>query len=134
MICLDTNVVISAINNRPPALRERIAQEIEAGGKLALPTIVIFEMLYGIAKSRMPDKSLGAFLAFMSLDIETLVFDSEDAGHAADIRASLEKSGTPIGAYDILIGAQARRRNATLVTANRREFARIPKLHSVTWP
>jgi predicted nucleic acid-binding protein len=44
------------------------------------------------------------------------------------IRATLERAGTPIAAYDILIAAQARRRGATLVTANGREFARVPRL------
>ncbi|WP_164163056.1 PIN domain-containing protein, partial [Stenotrophomonas maltophilia] len=48
-----------------------------------------------------------------------------DAAHAGDIRATLEAAGTPIGAYDCLIAAQARRRGATLVTANSREFARV---------
>ena len=39
-----------------------------------------------------------------------------------------KKAGTPIGHYDYLIAAQARRRGATLVTANVREFARVPGL------
>jgi tRNA(fMet)-specific endonuclease VapC len=53
--------------------------------------------------------------------------------HAGDIRADLEKAGTPIGHYDILIAAQARRHGATLVTANAREFARVPGLLVANW-
>ena len=41
--------------------------------------------------------------------------------------------GTPIGHYDYLIAAQARRRGATLVTANVREFARVPGLLVADW-
>ena len=52
---------------------------------------------------------------------------------AADIRASLEALGTPIGPYDVLIAAQARRRNAALVTLNRREFERVPGLIVTNW-
>ena len=41
-----------------------------------------------------------------------------------------QRAGTPIGPYDILIAAQARRRDALLVTANRGEFSRVPGLRS----
>ena len=36
-------------------------------------------------------------------------------------------------AHDVLIAAQARRHGATLVTANQREFARVPGLDVVDW-
>jgi len=62
-----------------------------------------------------------------------LPFEVEDASHAADIRAELEKAGTPIGPYDSLIAAQARRRGAALVTLNSREFERVPGLLVVNW-
>ena len=48
-------------------------------------------------------------------------------------RAALARTGTPIGAYDILIAAQARRRGATLVTANEQEFARVSGLQTENW-
>jgi len=42
--------------------------------------------------------------------------------------ARIWRARAPIGPYDCLIAAQARRRGATLVTANAREFARVPGL------
>jgi predicted nucleic acid-binding protein len=60
-----------------------------------------------------------------------LSFDLADAEHAGAIRTHLERAGTPIGHYDLLIAAQARRHGATLVTANQREFARVPGLDVV---
>jgi tRNA(fMet)-specific endonuclease VapC len=69
----------------------------------------------------------------MTLDVTPWPFEPEDAEEAGDIRAALERSGTPIGPYDTLIAAQARRRGALLVTANRREFARVPGLRSEDW-
>ena len=48
-------------------------------------------------------------------------------------RAYLGRRGTPIGAYDVLIAAQARRRGAVLVTANRREFEQVPGLMVTDW-
>ena len=52
---------------------------------------------------------------------------------AHERRAALERGGTPMGPYDILIAAQARRRRAALITANPREFARVPRLKTEDW-
>jgi tRNA(fMet)-specific endonuclease VapC len=71
--------------------------------------------------------------AFLSAPVETPAFDREDAEHAADIRSFLKRQGTPIGPYDILIAGQARRRGAILVTANVREFRRVPRLAVEDW-
>ena len=62
-----------------------------------------------------------------------LAFDSEDARVAGGIRAGLEAKGTPIGPYDLLIAAQALRREAILVTANVREFGRVEGLALEDW-
>ena len=70
---------------------------------------------------------------FLSPGIAVLPFEEEDAGHAGDIRAHLERIGQPIGHYDYLIAAQARCRGATLVTANGREFERVPGLMVTDW-
>ena len=71
--------------------------------------------------------------AFIGDRMEVLRFDEEDAAEAGEIRARLERAGEPIGPYDILIAAQTRRRGATLVTFNRREFARVPGLAITDW-
>jgi tRNA(fMet)-specific endonuclease VapC len=46
---------------------------------------------------------------------------------------ALERSGTPIGAYDLLIAGQALRRGLTVVTANASEFGRVAELSWVDW-
>ena len=132
MICLDTNVVIGCLSGRPPALAERLERELLTDD-FALPTIVLFELRYGIAKSARPRDNAERLATFLELPIAILPFEPDDAAEAGDIRAALERAGTPIGPYDILIAAQARRRGATLVTANRREFARVPRLKTEDW-
>ncbi|RBP06253.1 PIN domain-containing protein [Roseiarcus fermentans] len=62
-----------------------------------------------------------------------LPLDDEDPREAADIRAHLRRTGAPIGPYDVFVAAQARRRGATLVTANRRAFERVTGLSLVDW-
>ena len=51
----------------------------------------------------------------------------------ATIRTNLERQGTPIGSNDLLIAVQAFTLNLTVVTANVREFSRIPNLKIENW-
>jgi tRNA(fMet)-specific endonuclease VapC len=133
MICLDTNAVIAAINLRTPAVRSRLEAELAQGATVAIPTIVLFELWYGIRKSTRVSTNIATLRLFLTLDVTLLPFEPGDAEEAGDVRAALESAGTPIGSYDILIAAQARRRGAVLVTANTREFARVPGLVTENW-
>ena len=133
MICLDTNVVIASIKRRPFQVRDRLLQSLAAGVVVGLPTIALFEIWYGIRKSARRQESETNLLDFLTLDITPWPFDPQDAEEAGEIRTALERAGTPIGPYDILIAAQARRRGATLVTANKREFSRVPGLNTEDW-
>ncbi len=133
MIGLDTNAVIFAVNGRVPHVRDRLEAALLAGEPIGISAIVLYELRYGIRKSARPAKNTAALATFLSLGFELWAFDPDDAGEAGDIRARLEKSGAPIGPYDILIAAQARRRGALLVTANASEFARVPGLKTEDW-
>jgi tRNA(fMet)-specific endonuclease VapC len=133
MICLDTNAVIAAINRRKPAVRARLEQAFAQGQIVAVPVIVLYEMWHGIKKSARPQESARTLATFLALDLAKWPFEPEDAEEAGDIRASIERAGTPIGPYDVLIAAQARRRGAMLVTANTRELARVPGLQTEDW-
>jgi len=62
-----------------------------------------------------------------------LEFDASDVIAAGEIRATLARVGTPIGPYDVLIAGQAYSRGITLVTGNRKEFARISGLAIEDW-
>jgi tRNA(fMet)-specific endonuclease VapC len=133
MICLDTNIVIAAINRRLPQVRARLLQTLVDGTIVGIPAIVLFEMWYGIKKSARPRENAVNLSAFLTLDVTPWPFEPEDAEEAGDVRHALGRMGKPIGPYDILIAAQARRRNAVLVTANAREFARVPGLKTEDW-
>jgi len=127
MICLDTNAVIAVLNDPRSSIRTRIDAAIGQGLAFAISSIVLFELWYGVAKSARPERNARRITDFLAGPIEVLPFESEDAAEAGDIRAALERVGTPIGPYDVLVAAQARRRDALLVTANGREFVRVPR-------
>ncbi len=132
MRCLDTNIVIGVLNGLPPRLLRRFELEFPRD-TVALPAIVLFELEYGVAKSDRRRQNAERLAAFLRAPMTILPFDADDAREAGDIRAVLAKAGRPIGPYDVLIAAQARRRGATLVTANEREFARVPGLKTEDW-
>jgi tRNA(fMet)-specific endonuclease VapC len=133
MICLDTNAIIAVLNSPNSPVRMRIDTAIGAGGTLAISSIVLFELWYGTAKSARPEHNARRIADFLAGPIEVLPFEFGDAQEAGDIRAALERLGTPIGPYDVLVAAQARRRDALLVTANGHEFARVPRLRFEDW-
>jgi len=133
MICLDTNAVVIVLNDRSSPVRTKIDATIARGHPLAISAIVLFELRYGATKSARPARNMQRIADFLAGPITVLPFEPADAEEAGDIRAALERSGTPIGPYDILVAAQARRRDALLVTANEREFARIPGLKIENW-
>jgi tRNA(fMet)-specific endonuclease VapC len=133
MFCLDTNVVIFAINERRPKIAERLHRELAAQTPMLVPAIVMFELEYGCAKSERRERSRRALEIFLSAGFAQPPFDVEDAREAGEIRTLLQARGEPIGPCDTLIAAQARRRGATLVTLNTREFQRVPGLSVEDW-
>ena len=100
MICLDINVVIGCLRGRPPGLAERLEREV-LHDDCELPVIVPFELRYGIAKSVRHQDNTERLATFLQLPIPVLPFEPDDAEEAADIRAALERSGTPIAPYDV---------------------------------
>jgi tRNA(fMet)-specific endonuclease VapC len=95
MICLDTNAVISAINRRKPNVRRRLEAAIAGGTPVGIPTIVLFEMRYGIAKSARAQENAAILTAFLALNVTPWPFEPEDAQEAAEIRAALERAPRP---------------------------------------
>jgi tRNA(fMet)-specific endonuclease VapC len=130
---LDTNAVVALLRNKPVGVRERYREAEATGDYLALSSVVLFELWYGVAKSSQVQENTERLRVLLSGDLDLLDFDDEDARTAGQVRATLEKDGTPIGAYDLLIAGQALRRKLTVVTANTSEFSRITGLSWQDW-
>ncbi|WP_395016077.1 type II toxin-antitoxin system VapC family toxin [Dongia sp.] len=130
---LDTNACIDLINGRNHVVRDHLDGELAAGHAIHVSSIAAFELWYGVGKSTHRERNSERLRAFFKGPLTVLDFDSEDAETAGLIRAALESKGRPIGPFDLLIAAQALRRQATLVTANHAEFSRIKELDWVDW-
>ncbi len=125
---LDTNILVRLLNGTEPAVERKIRQTQPPD--IGLSVIVMHELYFGAYKSMHREQNLARLAA---LRFEVLPFDKEDADAAAEIRAILKLSGTPIGPYDVLIAGQARSRGLVLVTNNIREFERVPDLAMEDW-
>lgn len=130
---LDTNAVVALLRHKPAGVRERYRKVEASGAYLAVSSVVLFELWYGVEKSTQVRDNTERLRVFLSGGLDLLDFDDEDAQTAGRVRATLEQSGTPIGAYDVLIAGQALRRGLSVVTANASEFGRVPGLDWVDW-
>jgi len=124
---LDANVII-ALSKKNPRIRAKVMQY--GPWQCAASSIVLHELYFGIFKS---DRVTANLLQIADLPFESLDFTAEDARIAGEIRATLQRNGTPIGPYDTLIAGQALARDLTLVTRNIREFERIEGLRVENW-
>jgi tRNA(fMet)-specific endonuclease VapC len=130
---LDTNACLSLINGEPAAVRKRLGRALDSGVAVLLSSIVAYELWSGVEKSQRRQFNAARLETLLAGAMEWVAFDDEDAKEAGAIRAALERVGTPIGADDVLLAGQARRRGATLVTSNVREFDRVPGLKWEDW-
>ena len=129
MFILDTNTLIyffKGLGNVDKHLLNTSPQNI------GIPSIVVYELEYGITRSSSPQKRIEQLQHLCSL-VTILPFSQAEAQSAALIRSALEKVGRPIGPHDILIAATAMVAGGTLVTNNTKEFERIDKLQLVNW-
>jgi len=126
---LDTNILIAALKERPD-VRQRL--ETLPLSSLRLSAIVLGELAFGAEKSAQGQRNR-ARLAALAQRLPLVGLDAETTRRYAQVRAFLERQGTPIGANDTWIAAQALTIGATLVTDNVREFSRVPELPLENW-
>jgi tRNA(fMet)-specific endonuclease VapC len=126
---LDTNILSDLVRNP----QGRIAQQIRKIGeaKVCTSIIVAAELRYGAAKKQSPRLTAQLHAVLGALEVLSLEAPT-DAAYGA-LRARLEKAGTPIGANDLLIAAQALALGYTLVTDNEKEFAQVKDLPRENW-
>lgn len=126
---LDTNILSAAI--RHPA--SRLARRITGLGQSQVCTsiIVAAELRYGAAKRGSAALITRVDELLTDLDVVPLQVPA-DAVYA-ELRTRLESAGTLIGPHDFLVAAQTLALDLILVTANEREFSRVPRLRTENW-
>jgi tRNA(fMet)-specific endonuclease VapC len=126
---LDTNILSDLIRNPRGALMRRL--DATEPDDVCTSIVVACELRFG---ARRKGSDVLTQRVEQLLDtLAVLPLDPPADQHYADIRATLERVGTPIGSHDLFIAAHARSRSMTLVTHNTREFARVPGLRVDDW-
>lgn len=129
MYVLDTNTLISFFKGLGK-VAERLLDTPPK--EIGIPSIVVYELEVGIGRSTAPEKRSAQLAELLSL-VNVLPFGLQAARSAAQIRATLEKQGQPIGPNDTLITATALANQATLITHNTKEFGNIGQLKCEDW-
>jgi tRNA(fMet)-specific endonuclease VapC len=127
---LDTNICIYLIKKRPQAVLYEFVKH--SPQNVAISAITLFELEYGAEKSQHQQRSKDALERFLA-PLRCIDIDRQAAIESAVIRAELERKGTPIGPFDLLIAGVAKSRNMTLVTNNIKEYNRIEGLRLTNW-
>lgn len=126
---LDTGIVSDLLRNPRGVVAGRVASVGES--TVCTSIVVAAELRFGAVKSGSPkladrvDRILSA--------LEVLPLQPPADRHYGDIRQKLARRGLPIGPNDLLIAAHARALDLTVVTANAREFSRVPGLRVEDW-
>jgi tRNA(fMet)-specific endonuclease VapC len=131
---LDTNIVSDLVRNP----QGKVARHVRAVGEKHVCTsiIVAAELRYAANKKRADKKGsprLSSQLDVVLGVLEILPFETPADTSYGLLRTRLEKAGTPIGANDLLIAAQALTLGYVIVTDNEREFSRVKRLRLQNW-
>jgi tRNA(fMet)-specific endonuclease VapC len=126
---LDTNICIYVMRKRSLDLLEKFNSLAE---QLCISSITLGELHYGAEKSARRADNLTSLEHFIAR-LDVLAFDAKAATHYGQLRAELQRAGTPCGPHDMQIGGHARSEGLIVVTNNAREFARMPGVRVENW-
>lgn len=130
MILLDTNICIYIIKEKPFSVLKKFQSKKIT--EVAISATTVAELQFGVEKSLYQERNQLALTQFLA-PLEIVPFDENAAFQFGKIRADLEKTGKPIGVFDMMIAAHTLSLQATLVTNNQKEFSRIDGLKIENW-
>jgi tRNA(fMet)-specific endonuclease VapC len=110
-------------------------QRIEPDDDAFLSVITASELLHGVHRAAQPKQRArrSAFVEGILERFPLLQVDLATARARAQVRADLATAGTSIGPHDLWLAATCIAHGLTLVSANVREFERVPGLQIETW-
>lgn len=129
-IVLDSSVIIRF--EREQTDLESFEQSL--GQQLFVAAITVSEIAVGslLADTESRRRTRADFLDLLLTVVTVIPFGTPEARVHAEARVALRTMGQSIGAADLLIAATALANGHDVLTANVREFERVPGLHVVT--
>jgi len=125
---LDTDTCIEILRGNRTVI-ERRAAVLDV---VVTTWVTAAELYFGAAVSKAPDGNRTVVDDFLQ-STAAIDMDFRAARTFGEIKALLQRRGEMVPDADLLIGAIALARAATLITGNSRHFARMPGLQCEDW-
>jgi len=129
MYLLDTDTIIYSLKGHE-AVSRHLQSHLDDPMKISI--ITCMELYYGAHKSKKIAGNL-AKIRTLEQSIEVLPVGRESAETYGMLKAQLEKQGSHLDDFDLIIAASALAHNLTLVTNNTDHFKRIDGLKLANW-
>jgi predicted nucleic acid-binding protein len=129
MYLLDTDTVIYSLKGEP-AVKKNLRDHFH--DPMRMSVITLMELYYGAHKSLKIASNL-AKIKTLELSFEIISISEESAEIFGMTKAQLEKAGSPLDDFDLIIASSALSNNLVLVTNNVRHFQRIEGLKLTNW-
>ena len=128
MILLDTNVLVGILRGNKKVYR-RFLMHV---GDMAVPAMVLGELIFGAEKSKNPAKNRNLITTIMST-LPVMHTNAAIMEKFGEQKAMLSGRGEIVEDADVLIAATALAYDATLVTGNLGHFSRLDGLNLEDW-
>lgn len=129
MYLLDTDIIIYSLKGHP-AVKKNLERNLQAALKISIVTLM--ELYYGAYKSQKVTSNLGKIKSIEDA-VEIIPIGRESAEVFAMLKVGLEKAGTPLDDFDLILAACALANDLVLVTNNVKHFERIEGLRLTNW-
>jgi tRNA(fMet)-specific endonuclease VapC len=129
MYLLDTDIVIYALKGRP-TVRKNL--QLHLHDPLRISAISLLELYYGAYKSKQVTANL-AKLKTLEETLDAIPVGLEVTETFGRLKSTLEKKGTRLDDFDLVIASTALAYNLTLISNNTEHFSRIDGLKLDNW-
>lgn len=128
MYMLDTDTSSYVLKTKSASMAKRFEL---ATGEMAISEIVLAELRFGADNHQNRTSEIHSLIDDFIARLEVVPWAASAV--YGRLRASLQRSGTPIENLDTLIAAHALQQDMVLVTNNTRHFKKVPELRIENW-
>ena len=129
MYLLDTNIIIYSLKGHT-AVNRNLRSHLH--DPMHISVVTLMELYYGAYKSQKVESNITKIRALEST-IEIIPVGEEMVYILGIYKAKLERAGTPLDDFDLIVAACAMTHNLILVTNNTKQFKRIEGLKTQDW-
>jgi tRNA(fMet)-specific endonuclease VapC len=128
MYLLDTDIIIYNLKGNE-MVRQNLRNHIN--DPIQISSVTLMELYYGAFKSQKVESNI-AKVRKIENSIEIISINTDQVELFGMLKVKLEKAGTPLDDFDLILAATALSHNLILVT-NERHFSRIEGLQIENW-